>query len=49
MEHASMGMKIAGLSKDEKESNTNKLNENHDIIQGIIKMMDKITERIFPI
>ena len=38
-----------GETKDEKESNEKKQNENNDMIQGILKIMEKITEQIFQI
>ena len=46
-----MEMKIAGSSMVtmKMKRNTNKLNENNEIIQGIFKMMEKLTERIFQI
>ena len=33
-----------GENEDDNESNRNKLNEKNEIIQGIFKMMDKLTE-----
>ena len=38
-----------GETKDEKESNEKKQNENNDMIQEILKIMEKMTEKIFQI